>query len=582
MMRRLTLLFCCLLLVPVPGHAESLRLEIRGVSGELSNILETALVLPTALSEGGRLNRPWLKRYQRQLPELVNSTLEPYGYFFSRTDSRVIEESAGVYRLQVDVVPGEPLRVTSLDLQLTGPGAEQPALQRLRQSFPLQVGSVLRQDHYEQGKTALLQGALSLGYLDAIYVRHQLLVNRGRRQVAIILQLDSGVRYRFGKTVFAGRGSYPAAFLRRYLSYRAGDYFAQSRLGQTQHNLLNADLFRSVNIHPMREQRRDGQIPIRIDLHPAPRHRLRPGIGYGTDTGARVSLRYRNLNLWQRGHELQGELLLAELKQSLLATYIIPDAKRLDSRTLLRVGVDREETDSYLSRKLFSEGEYQRSFGGGLIGSLFVRLSQEYSLVSNEETRAQMLLPGLRLTWRRVDDPLIPHRGIQTSLELKGGEKQLFSDTSLLQLSGQATGLLPLPQRFSLLLRLQGGTTWHNDPLRELPASLRFFAGGDRSVRGYRYQSLGPRNDQGEVVGGKHLLVANLELEKRLTPDWGVAVFYDIGNAFDSFAEYELEQGAGIGIRRYTRIGPVRLDLARQLGNSKNRYRLHLSVGFGW
>jgi translocation and assembly module TamA len=111
---------------------------------------------------------------------------------------------------------------------------------------------------------------------------------------------------------------------------------------------------------------------------------------------------------------------------------------------------------------------------------------------------------------------------------------------------------------------------------------LRFFAGGDRSVRGYAYQSLGPKDDSGQVVGGKHLLVANLELEKRLTPKWGGAVFYDLGNAFDSLAEYELEQGAGIGVRRYTPIGPIRLDLARQLGNSTKRWRIHLSMGFGW
>ncbi len=139
----------------------------------------------------------------------------------------------------------------------------------------------------------------------------------------------------------------------------------------------------------------------------------------------------------------------------------------------------------------------------------------------------------------------------------------------MLQLTAQATNLLPLPKKFSLLIRLKGGTTWHNDPLRELPASLRFFAGGDRSVRGYRYQSLGPEDDSGQVVGGKHLLVANIELEKKFGKKWGGAVFYDIGNAFDSFDEYELEQGAGFGIRRYTQIGPIRLDLARQIGRSK-------------
>ena len=295
-----------------------------------------------------------------------------------------------------------------------------------------------------------------------------------------------------------------------------------------------------------------------------------------------MTLRYRNLNLLKRGHELKGDLLIAERQQSLLTTYVIPDFRRLDSQILLRVGIDREKTDTYLSRELFSEAEYERSISGSLSGSLFLRLTEEYSRIGDDRNRSQMLLPGVRLAWRKVDNPLVAKRGVQVRLELQGAQDAFFSDTSLLQVSGQLTGLLPLAEKYSLLLRLQGGTTWHNDPFNELPASMRYFAGGDRSVRGYPYQSLGPRNEEGEVVGGKHLLVANLEFERRITDNWGAAVFYDVGNAFDSFNDYELEQGAGIGLRRYTRIGSLSLDLARQIGADQGKFRVHFSVGIGW
>ncbi len=575
----ITLCFC---LLPVFSGAESLYLNIRGVDSELQKILETALVLPSTLTSGENINHRWLQRYQQQLPELVGSILEPYGYFHSHTSSLVEEIETGEYQLNVEINPNDPLRVTSLELNLTGSGADLPELRRQLTEFPLQVSDILRQDFYEEGKTALLQRAVNLGYLDAHFQQHQILVDRGKRKVDIILKLDSGIRYRFGKTSYSGRDSYPERFLNRYLSYREGEYFSHDKLGQTQLNLRNADLFRSSDITPLTDQKEFDVVPVQIDLQPAPRHRLRPGIGYGTDTGARGSLHYRNLNLLQRGHELQGELVLAETNQSMLNTYIIPNRDRLDSQTLLHIGVDREETDSYLSRELFSEVEYQRSFCKSLTGSLFVRLSQEHSRIGDESSRSQMLLPGVRLNWRQVDDPLTPLRGIQTGLKLQGSHDALLSDTSLLKLSGQVTALHPLPHHFSLLLRLRGGTIWHNDPFNELPASLRFFAGGDRSVRGYSYQSLGPTDDQGQVVGGKHLLVANLELEKRLNQNWGVAIFYDIGNAFNSLSEYELEQGAGIGVSRYTQIGPLRLDLARQIGTAENKYRLHLSVGFGW
>ncbi len=582
MLRRLFLFLICLLVLPVFGHAESLRLDFRGIDKELLKILEAALVLPSSLQEGERLNQRWIKRYQRKLPGLVSGVLEPYGYFHSQTDSELVLEDAGRYRLQIEIAPGEPLHVSSLKLDLEGPGRELAEVQRFAEAFPLRVGDVLRQDLYAAGKTELLQAIRNLGYLDAEFRQHQIKVHRGNRQVDIILLLHTGVRYRFGKTSFANHFTYSERFLRRYLQYQEGEYYSQKLLNQTRLNLLNADLFRSINVQPAPVPGPGNQVPVQIELQPAPRHRLKPGIGYGTDSGARVSLRYRNLNLLERGHELQGDLLLAEKMQSLLSTYIIPDLDRLDSQTLLRIGYEREETDSYLSRKLFSEAEYQRAIGQRLLASLFVRLEQEYSEISDEKTRLQMLLPGVRLVWRQVDAPLAPRRGLQASLELKGAHEKLVSDTSLLQLSAEATSLHPLPRQFSLLFRLQGGTTWQNDPLRQLPASLRYFAGGNRSVRGYRYQALGPRDEQGQVVGGKHLLVANVELEKRFTSDWGGSIFYDIGNAFDSFDEYELEQGIGLGIRRYTRIGPLRLDLAKQLGKKKNKFRLHISVGFGW
>lgn len=563
-------------------YADTLKLKIEIDAAELHKALETAVVLPATLTDGGPLNRRWLRHYQKQLPALVSSSLEPYGYFHSQTQSTIEPIDEEEYLLKLQITAGEPIKISSLLLEIQGQGAALPELLQALRTFPLKNGDVLRQDFYEQGKALLIQDAVGQGFLDADFTKHQLRVYRAEQRAEIVLQLNTGVRYRFGRTTFLGESGYPERFLRRYISYQKGDFFSHRKLGQTQLNLLNADLFQQVNITPDNAQIVDNQMPVNIDLSPSPRHRWRPGVGYGTDTGARVSLRYRDLNLFQKGHELKGDLLLAEKKQSLVTTYIIPDLQRLDSQTQLRFGLDREESDSYLSRELFSEAEYQRTFGGNLLGSLFVRLTQEYSEIGQETTRAQMLLPGVRLQWRKVDKPVLPKQGFQGSIKLKGAQQALFSDTSLLQLTAHATSLLPLPREYSLLLRLQGGTTWHDDPLREFPVSLRFFAGGDRSVRGYGYQSLGPKDETGQVVGGKHLLVANFELEKRLSQNWGGALFYDLGNAFDSFAEYELEQGAGIGVRRYTPIGPIRLDLARQIGNSRQRWRIHLSMGFGW
>lgn len=556
-------------------------MEINGVDEQLHEVLSQGLTPPPVLDEEGQLNRRWLNHYRKQLSGEVSSLLEPLGYFFSSTETQLVEVPTGGYQLQVNVEPGEPLHITSLNLNLTGSGAEQPQLKKRSENFPLQVGDILRQDIYEEGKADLEQAAKTLGFLKARYTVHEIKVHLAERRAAIDLELATGTRYRFGETTFGGAENYPERFLRRYLAYQPSNFFSYKKIGQTQLNLHNTDLFRQVEIRAMSNKTEDGTVPVRIQLEPGPKHELRPGVGYGTDTGARVTLRYRTVNLFHRGQELFGELLVAERRQSLLATYIIPDLNRADSRTRLRMGYDREDTDTYLSRKIFSEAEYERVFSDRFTGSVFLRLNQEYSDIGGKENNSQLALPGIRLSWRHLDNQISPRRGVHARLKFQGAQEGLISDTSLLQAVGDVTGLLPLPRRLSLMLRLQAGSTWQKDDFDELPASLRFFAGGDQSVRGYKYQSLGPKNEEGDVIGGSHVLVANIELEKRLTENWGAAVFYDIGNAFDSFSDYELKHGAGVGVRRYTRIGPLRLDLARQLGDG-NSYRLHLSVGFGW
>jgi len=143
-----------------------------------------------------------------------------------------------------------------------------------------------------------------------------------------------------------------------------------------------------------------------------------------------------------------------------------------------------------------------------------------------------------------------------------------------------ASGLYPLGGGFYLLGRFKVGATGQNEDARDLPIAIRYFAGGDNSVRGYAYQSLGPKDARGEVVGGRHTLVGSAEMEKSLWKNWGLAAFYDAGNAFNSFREMELAQGAGLGVRYYTPVGPIKIDLARQLGTPEPSFRLHLGFGF--
>jgi translocation and assembly module TamA len=379
--------------------------------------------------------------------------------------------------------------------------------------------------------------------------------------------------------VFPGAPNYPDGVLRRYLTYGTGDRFSYLKLRQSQANLSNSDRFTEVSFLAKRADAVGQEVPIETKLVPRPEKRLKAGPGYGTDTGARLLIRYQDVNLFDRGHEFRSELNIAERLVGLSSSYAVPVASTFRDMASLRFSILRERTVSYDSNLIALEASRERGFRENAQGAVFVRLLDERFRVGSETNTSFLVLPGVRLFGQKVDNLVRPTRGYRYAIEIRGTDTFLGSTTGLLQLLPTADALFPLPGRLTLLLRSQAGITIQRQAFDEVPVSLRFFAGGDRSVRGYAYQSLGVRDETSNVVGGKHLLFGSMELERAIRQNWGIAAFYDTGNAFNSFTDFSLAQSAGLGLRYYSKIGPFRLDVARQLGRSSPATRVHFVVG---
>ncbi len=548
--------------------AAPVTVEVHGLEGEMLRNVQAVLAVPPGLVREGKVDQYWLARFRRQIPQNVRQALEPFGYFQPQIDTQVEPGAGSEFRLLVRVDAGAPVRVGRRHVGLAGAGGDEADLQDLVAEFPLHEGDVLRQDLYEKAKGALKARALDLGYLNAEFSVHEIRVNRQDGNADIDLVLDTGARFLFGEVTISGGEIYPRRFLQRYLAFAPGEVFSFAKLGQTQLNFLDSDRFKEVIVTPDEAAAQDEQVPVAIQLAPSRPKRLRPGIGYATDTGARLSLRYEDVNKFQLGHELDTDLLIAERKQSVGAEYVIPSRKSIESQTAFRLSYDDEDVDTYERRTLSAEVERRRSFGRNRLGSVYLRLLQEDYTVGEESSSTFLTLPGVRYSRRTYGNTTRPEKGYFYSLETRGTHQVLGSDVGLLQVLASANQLFSLPARFSLLLRAQGGVTYQNEPLQEIPPSLRFFAGGDKSVRGYAYESLGPTDENGDVTGGKNLLVGSVEVERAIRENWGVALFYDVGNAFNSFNNLDLRQGTGLGVRWYTPVGPVKVDLARQVGKA--------------
>jgi translocation and assembly module TamA len=559
--------------------AETVELVVSGLAGDTLKNVQDTLVLPPGLVRNGKVDQLWLERFAKQAEDETRSALEPFGYYNPLVTVSTEPAGAG-YRLLVQVRPGEPVYLREVTVNIAGAGSASPPLRELVAAFPLHQGDILLQQRYEEAKATLKSRAQDLGYLDAEFSRHEIRLDRSGTTATIELLLDTSQIYYFGATKIQGAPDYPESFLGRHLTYQAGEIFSYPLLGETQRNFNNSERFKEVVVTPEKQDAEAFQVPIRIELKAAPRMSLRPGIGYGTDTGTRFTVRYRDLNLFHQGHEFYSHLYVAERLQGLATGYILPSPVDVRSSTTLQLNLQKEDTTSYASRIVALELDRIRSLGANRLGAAYVRALYEDYAVGAEESSSRLLLPGLRYSDDHYDNSLRPSRGFRYALDLRGTHQALGSDTALLQLLAEGSYLLPLPWSLALHTRAKAGATLFSDTFSDIPPSLRFFAGGDQSVRGYSYKSLGPRDASGQVVGGKQLLTGSIELERALPKDWSVSLFYDAGNTFNSYSGISLFQGAGVGVHYYTSVGALNLSVARPLTAGNPSLHVHFTVGF--
>jgi translocation and assembly module TamA len=206
-----------------------------------------------------------------------------------------------------------------------------------------------------------------------------------------------------------------------------------------------------------------------------------------------------------------------------------------------------------------------------------VELRHEKYSVGVTSGSADLLMPSAYWNMILAKDRINTEKGVRLSGSVKGADNTLFSSTSFIQFRLSGKAILTPMENWRILGRGTIGAT-SMESIDELPPSLRFYAGGDQSVRGYGYKELGPVDPSGVVVGGRYLLEGSIELERRLTSMWSVAAFYDVGNAFDDI-DADLKHGAGVGVRLVLPFGRIRMDVASALSEDGYPLRVHLTVG---
>ncbi len=513
---------------------------------------------------------------QRRTHNEVHDALRALGHYQPEIDlDWRTEESC--WSLQLRIQPGPAVRIRSLreTVQITGAGAQEAPFRDLLANLPMREGDVLRHDQYEGLKSAMTRIANTRGYFDARFIEQSLRVDRQALTADIVLHFDTGPRYQFGEVELQQALLRPE-LAARFIPFKPGDFYDSRDLIALQQGLLDSGYFETVRVNADPQTATNHVIPVVVEFTPRPRWVYLAGVGASTDTGPRLRLGLENRRANRAGHRYESDLELSPVRSAVGLNYEIPMDDPRRERINLSARFKTEDTDTSKSDLWQLGGAHVREHPSGWIKTQALSFEREDFTIGGLTRRTDLLMPALGLQRTRSDHPVFPTRGWRVNTSVRGATQDIVSSVSFLQWQGRIKLIEPLgPGRF--ITRLDSGTTWVGE-FSELPGSVRFFAGGDTSVRGYAYQSLGPTNKDGRVIGGRHLLAGSLEYEYPLIKDFSAAVFVDGGNAFERLDEFDARYGVGAGIRWRSPIGPIRIDFAHPT-DSTDRFRLHLSMG---
>ncbi len=505
--------------------------------------------------------------------EKIRQALQALGYYHARWHS-ALSSNDQCWTITIELTPGTATTLDRVQVEIDGDARNDPAFARLLETSLPKTGEQLNHDQYETLKQSLQKLAQQRGYAESHFTRQQLQISLESQRADILLGFNSGPRYHFGSVNFE-QAVFDDAFLAQFLPFSAATPFHAPLLGQFQQSLINSRYFDQVVVTQLPPERGTQQIPVQVVLTPGPRYSTSLGVGVATDTGPRGSIGFRNNRANQKGHRYGADAQLSRVKSIISLEYQIPLQQPDTEFVTLKTGWEEEDTDSANSETWFVGAAHSRSLDNGWIRTLDLVYRVESFAVGDDRSSTELVVPGIGWQKTRADNPAYPFTGWRTRFSLRGAAESLGSDLSFLQLQGSGKYILPLLGG-RLLGRLEGGLSLMSN-FEEMPSSFRFFAGGDNSVRGYDYEELGPLNDGGDVVGGRHLLTASVEYDYPVYKNYALAVFYDVGNAFDN-SSFTLKRSFGVGLRWRSPLGPIRLDLAFP-DTSEQAFRIHLSMG---
>jgi translocation and assembly module TamA len=571
-----------ILLATAGAHAAGVDVDIQGLPEEQRDAVRATL----ALNEYAKrdISRAVLRASFKAADQQIKQALEPFGFYNVEVKKELTGDADKGWKATFTVTPGAPAIVRSARVEVEGEGKDQRRVQNAIAGFVPKVGDRLDHASYEASKAVIDSSLRGAGYLDAKITHRRVTVKADEQSADVDLAWQSGDRYKFGAVRFTGDAPFPETYLQEFVPWKEGAYFNSEQVLNLQQRLVDADYFQLVSVQPALDEKKDGAVPIDVLLNRDERTVYSGEVYYSTDfgPGVRVGAERRWLN--KQGHKADVQAEYSQRLQEAAVHYQIPRPSREDRSYDFGVAYRDETTDVSRSRNFTLAASRSEKRWHGFTRTIGLKyLRGDFQLGRDDDNlefgSSKLLFAEGSLSRRHLNDKLFPRKGYALDFGVRLASDAVVSDTDIAQTWGRLTWLIPQGEKGRIKLRGEVGAMTVGN-FDALPPDLRFFAGGDRSVRGFDYHEIGEVNANGIVIGGKYLAVASAEYEYYFLEDWGAAVFVDTGDAFSD--TLSLNVGAGVGVRWRSPLGPIRVDVGFPVQSNQptqDSWRLHIQLG---
>lgn len=556
-------------------NAANIRLQVEGLSGQLQKNVRAQLSNIQSDEVTPDL------RFQARVDDAIREGLKAVGYFEPTIKFTLQPPPVGKGRqvLLADVSPGEPILIGGTDVVLRGGARTSEQYLELLKQQP-KVGSVLNQGDYDSFKKDLNSLALREGYFDSEFLKSQLGISLPRHQAFWDIDFDSGQRYRFGKVTFAG-SQIRADYLQSLVPFKEGDLYQASSLAELSRRLSATGWFNSVVVSPEFDKSRETKVlPLEGIVTPRTQNSVELGGGYATDVGPRLKASWKKPWVNEYGQSLSVGTTVSAPEQTLDFSYKIPLVKNpIEQYYLAQGGFKRTDLNDTRSDSTTAVLSRYWDLSSGWQRNINLRWSLDHFTQADITNTTMLLYPGVNLSRTRSRGGLMPVWGDSQRYSIDVSNTTWGSDVDFGIFQAQNVWIRTLEEKNRFVVR--GNIGWiETGDFDRVPPDLRFFAGGDRSIRGYKYKSISPRDSNGKLTGASRMLTGSLEYQYNVTGKWWGAVFVDSGEAVNNFTKDDFKTGAGIGVRWQSPVGPIKLDFAVPVAD-KNEHGLQFYIGLG-